>query len=125
MPDFDSFVANVGIDAMMFRVIALCRDMDDPILRMLRSFRAEWRRAEEQNIARNFRCDLDSARTIYRLCRLLKPPADWVLLSDEEAAETLNGPLCSPFASVLALHEVEAFDSSLKDVRTLEEEAEG
>ena len=53
MPDFDSFVANVGIDAMMFRVIALCRDMDDPILRMLRSFRAEWRRAEEQNIARS------------------------------------------------------------------------
>jgi len=122
VPDFDSFVANVGIDAMMFRVIALCRDMDAPILRMLRSFRAEWRRAEEQNIARNLRCNLDSARTIYRLCRLLDPPADWMYLSDEEATEALNGRLCNPFASALALHDIEAFDSSLKDVRTLEEE---
>ena len=124
MPDFDSFASEVGIDAMMFRVIMLSRDLDDSLLRMLRSFRREWRTAEEQNIARNQGYSMDSARTMYRLCKLEDPPANWADLSDKEAAEALNGPLCNPFASVLALHKLGAFDSSLADARFVEVEEE-
>lgn len=115
-PDFDSFASQVGIDAMMGRVIALSRDFDDSIRRQLRSFRSAWRRAEVQNIARaagKGEGALAAAGAVYRLCKLLEPPKldEWAEMTAVDARVTLLGAQCSPWAAVLALNQLGAFDA--------------
>lgn len=116
MPDFDSFAAQVGIDAMMFRVIDLSRDFDDEVRKKLLSFRSAWRKAEVQNIARlsgTPGTSLGAAAVVYRLCKLLNPPSlsEWAAMSAVEARLTLLGRQCSPWAAALALHQVGAFNT--------------
>jgi hypothetical protein len=106
----------VGIDAMMARVIALGRDWDNPIRRQLLSFRSAWRRAEIQNVARALgRGDgaLGAAGALYRLCKLLEPPTldEWGQMTAVDARIALLGPSCSPWAAVLALNGLGAFDA--------------
>ena len=120
MPDFDSFAAQVGIDAMMFRVIDLSRDFDNEVRKKLISFRSAWRRAEVQNIARlsgSRGTSLGAAAVVYRLCKLLNQPRldEWAAMSAVEARLTLLGQQCSPWAAVLALHETGAFDTSTRE----------
>lgn len=115
-PDFDSFAAQVGIDAMMFRVLDLSRDFDGSIRKKLLSFRAAWRRAEIQNIARlsgRPGAATDAAGVVYRLCKLRDPPSleDWAAMSPVEARLALQGRQCSPWAAVLALSRIGAFDT--------------
>lgn len=118
-PDFDSFATRVGIDAMLFRVIALGRDLPPVVRRRLLQFRSAWRQAEVQNVARNSGrkgATPAAAAVPYRLCKLLDPPsvARWAAMSAAEADETLRGPQCSPWACVLALNELGAFDMPLQ-----------
>jgi hypothetical protein len=115
-PDFDSFAQLVGIDAMMARVIALGRDWDDSIRRQLLSFRSAWRRAEVQNVARAVgkgEGAAGAAGALYKLCKLLKPPTldEWGQLTPVDARLTLLGQQCSPWAAVLALNGLGAFDA--------------
>ena len=115
-PDFDSFAQQVGIDTMMARVIALSRDFDDSIRRQLLAFRAAWRRAEVQNVARaagKGEGALGAAGAMYRLCKLLQPPSldEWERMTMVDARLALLGPQCSPWAAVLALNQLGAFDA--------------
>lgn len=114
-PDFDSFAVNVGIDALLFRIVDLSRNFESSVRRRLLSFRDAWRRAEIQNVARNTGVVVASpsaAAVPYALCKLLSPPSleDWADMTALEAQETLAGPRCSPWASVLALEQLGAFD---------------
>ena len=100
---------------MISRVIALGRDFDNTIRRRLLSFRSAWRKAEIQNVARATGrpgASLEAAGALYRLCKLLEPPTldDWAAMTPAEARLTLLGARCSPWASVLALNRVGAFD---------------
>ena len=100
---------------MMSRVIALCRDFENTIRRRLLSFRSAWRKAEIQNLARatgRAGASLEAAGALYRLCKLLRPPKleDWGALTPVEARVTLMGARCSPWAAVLALNRLGAFD---------------
>lgn len=105
---------------MMARVIALSRDLDASILRQLLSFRSAWRRAEVQNIARatgKGEGALAAAGALYRLCKLLQPPPleAWGAMTAVDARLTLLGPQCSPWAAVLALNQLGAFDGGSPD----------
>lgn len=123
-PDFDSFAMNVGIDVMLSRVIALSRDFDKDIKGKLSSFLEAWRRAEIQNVARasgRGEGALEAAKVLYTLCKLLHPPTleEWTRMTRMEARETLMGPKCSPWAAVLALDEIGAFDSTSPEDQAL------
>lgn len=101
---------------MLFRVLDLSRDFDGAIRKRLLSFRAAWRKAEVQNIARlsgRPGAGMEAAGVVYRLCKLLEPPPleEWVQMSAVEARLTLQGPQCSPWAAVLALNRIGAFDT--------------
>ena len=120
MPDFDSFATRVGIDAMLFRVIAMGRDLEPVVRKRLLDFRAAWRKAEVQNVARNSGrkgATTAAAAVPYQLCKLLDQPsvADWAEMSAYEADDVLRGPLCSPWACVLALSRLGAFDMASQD----------
>jgi hypothetical protein len=119
-PDFDSFAAQVGIDAMISRVIRLSRDFEPEILRQLASFRSAWRRAEVQNVARAAGKGpgaYEASNVLYRLCKLLHPPTleEWSEMGGVEARVALLGPRCSPWAAVLALESIGAFDVSVPE----------
>ena len=123
-PDFDSFAVEVGIDAMMTRVIDLGRDFDATIRRRLRSFRTAWRKAEIQNVARNTGragAPIEAAAAVYRLCKLLEPPKldEWSEMDPSDARLALLGPRCSPWAAVLALNRLGAFDTGDPDALAL------
>lgn len=114
-PDFDSYAVNVGIDALFSRVIDMGRDFDSTVRKRLLAFRTAWRRAEMQNVARNSGIPGATPATAsvpYTLCKLLDPPSleDWAAMSAPEAQEVLDGPQCSPWACVLALEQLGAFD---------------
>ena len=117
----------IGVDAMMFRVIAMSRDLDTLILRRIRQLRAAWRRAEVDNIEAKLRHKVDneySAPLMYALCKLLDPPTPDKLaqMHPMEIKQVLAGPRCSQWACILALHELGAFDAS--HARISEQEAE-
>jgi hypothetical protein len=100
---------------MMSRVIALGRDFDSTIRRRLVSFRNAWRKAEIQNLARatgRAGPSLEAAAALYRLCKLQDPPQlkEWGEMTPADARLTLLGPRCSPWAAVLALNKLGAFD---------------
>ena len=111
---------NVGIDALLFRVIDVSRDFHAPVRRRLLAFRDAWRRAEVQNVARNSGvagASPSTASVPYTLCKLLSPPSleEWADMTAPEAQETLAGPRCSPWACVLALEQLGAFDPGDSD----------
>jgi hypothetical protein len=116
----------VGIDAMMTRVIRLSRDFDNAILRQLSSFRTAWRKAEVQNVARaTGKGDgaFQASNVLYRLCKLLNPPSleEWAGMTAVEARLTLLGPRCCPWAAVLALERIGAFDTTAPEQLQLTE----
>lgn len=105
----------MGIDALLFRVVDLSRNFDPAVRKRLLAFRAAWRKAEIQNVARNSGvpgASPGSAAVPYALCKLLHPPSleDWADMTGPEAQEALAGPRCSPWACVLALEQLGAFD---------------
>ena len=103
---------------MLFRVIAMSRDLDAVILRRIKQFRGAWRRTEVFNIEARQRERVDGKRydaaLLYALCKLRDQPSEEEILkmSPLELKQTLAGPRCSPWACILALHELGAFDSS-------------
>lgn len=136
-PDFDSVLGRVGVEALWFRVLDLSRDFDEGVLQRMGAFRSAWRRHalflftwvcvyycnrarryEVQNIARH-RGDKTVSRAgiEYKLCRLLRPPTQEELdaMGPVELAQTLRGPVCGRWTSVLALSGLGAFDFSQDD----------
>ena len=111
---------------MMTRVIQLCRDFPDDILRQLSSFRTAWRRAEVQNVARaTGKGDgaFQASHVLYRLCKLLRPPTleEWAGMTAVDARLALLGPRCCPWAAVLALERIGAFDTTAPEPLQLTE----
>ena len=116
--DFDSFLRQVGIEPLWFRVLDLSRDFDEAILKRLRAFRAAWRRYEIQNIARHEGDKTTRRATIeYGLCRLLYPPTQAQVegMSAAQLADTLTEKECGRWTSALALRGLGAFDFDEED----------
>ena len=107
--DFDSAMAQFGINALSFRVIQLCKDYPNYIKHMLKDFRNSWQLREIYNIKKKYPAsDMKMAYAVYTLSTLLHPPLR--LPDSNEARQTiLNGPKCSPWTAVLPLKYQKAF----------------
>jgi hypothetical protein len=108
MRDFDSFVEHIGIDCMLKRTLDLGRDLDEPVVDKLKSFRLTWIGFEIDNVAANNGFDKRQATIYYNLCKLLKIP-DKAPDTWEQYLKLMEGPRCSPWACAIALNRLGAF----------------
>lgn len=105
--DADSIIRNLGADALLNRLIMLCRDMPPDILQMLMDFRAACREKEIRNLERNRRVFfVYPAKVMYKLAKLMHQPP--VIM--DLAPSILQGLRCSPWKSSQALMGMGAFE---------------
>ena len=110
--DFETALQTFGATALLQRIIQLCTVSGCPkdFLAQLKGFRTSWRWREVERI-RKSSPDLDTrtAFNLYSLCSLLHPQRD-MPVGKTKVDAILSGPLCSPWAAVLALDAMGAFN---------------
>ena len=111
MHDFEAALETFGITALLSRSIQLCKAAGCPkdFLEQLLDFRTSWQWVEIGRIRkRNKDLDRRAAFNLYILCSLLRAP-DQLPKDKLHADKLLQGPTCSPWASVIARSGLGAF----------------
>ena len=114
--DLDSNLREFGATALMFRTIQLCKHYPKALKNELKDFRRVWQWKEIENVVRSKpELDLRSAHTMYALCTLITVPARLPGTQEELQALLNRSPTCSPWASLLALKKLKAFQEWFLD----------
>jgi len=102
-----------GINALLHRIIRLCRDYPASFRNQLHDFRSNWQWLEIERVRKaNPGLSPVAAYRLYHLCTLLDPPEEVPLTKEEADILFDQADFCSHWNSVLALDAIGALQDS-------------
>lgn len=108
--NLDTYLKVVGVDALFFRLIDTCRDLNEEILDKLKSFRTSWQLLEVRNVSKNRHMgkERSKAEIEYYMCKVSRPPR-YFPSDHDELEKLMRKKQCSPWVAALCLRQLGAF----------------
>lgn len=102
--DFQAALGKFGINALLHRIIRLCKDYPEAFRKQLLDFRSNWQWLEIDRVQEaNRYLMFVGAYRLYYMCMLMDAPAALPVTKEESDALFENAEFCSHWNSVLAL----------------------
>jgi hypothetical protein len=105
--DFQAALGKFGINALLHRIIRLCKDYPPEFTNQLMDFRANWQMVEIDRVQKSG-IPLSTAYYLYQLCMIIDAPLEEPLTKDVADELFASASYCSHWNAVLALDEIGA-----------------
>ncbi len=111
--DFQAALGKFGINALLHRIVRLCKDYPAEFTNQLMDFRANWQMVEIDRVQKTG-IPLSTAYYLYQLCMIMDAPLDEPPSKDVADELFVHASYCSYWNAVLPLDEIGALRGDLE-----------